>query len=474
MKRTSALADAVTGAGLLRRVEGLFDGIVDSARRVEMATGLVAAAITGLVVASIAQGAFALVGLGAFVVALYLPAKVLIGVILLVRNLTDPATGSEAAGASSQGASLNALIGVGVILATGLRLLIRRERAVGLGWAATIVVLMTGWYILAVLQYGNEPSLLREFVRVISIVAMGVLAVTAVRTAEDGRQLAWLVVLATVIPAVFALLQMAGVISTGGTAAGRARGTFTQANAAATYFSISLTLAVWLAMTATPGRRRLPVAAAACFAICLLGTKSLGGIADGLISVLVLAVMSPTGRRVKQGAAAATVLLVAIFVVSPLGAERVSALAETQGFQAAQEGKAANSLDWRFRNWNKLVPYFERYPAFGNGLGTTNEIINPIGKRPHSDLVRILVEAGIVGLLAFGFLGFRLIRRLFEAKKAARGSPSLATPALAVLAGTLVQCLDETVSTNTTQMFTLAVVLTAAMIILRRGSGEPI
>lgn len=452
----AAVAVRARNTGLLQR-----SSLRDFAPQVGAAAG---ATLAGAFVSLVPRGITLIVGFLALAVTVAVPADVLIGGLLVVRNLTDPPTTATSGEAVSGGLNLNAAIGAALVAIIPVRLWLAK-RPIGVPWMLLAAGLIVTWFLVALLVHGNDPSLTRELVRALSVVAVACAAANLMAEGDNGRKIVWLILLSAAIPTVVALLQTSGLISTGGTAAGRARGTFTQANAAATFFAMCLTLAVWLVMTSRRGRRRVPAMFAAALALALMGTRSLGGIADGFISLLVLTSLLPVRPRVRHAAGGAAVVLILLFVASPLGAERVSELATTQTpAEVSSTGNTTNSLDWRFYNWTLFLDHWEEHPVVGNGLGTTLQIINPLGVPPHSDLIRVLVEAGIVGLLLTLVFLMRVFRTLWSRARQVDPSTGLAIPALAVSAGALVQALDQSVSTNTAQLYVLVVLIAAAVV----------
>lgn len=60
--------------------------------------------------------------------------------------------------------------------------------------------------------------------------------------------------------------------------------------------------------------------------------------------------------------------------------------------------RTESSLAWRFGQWEEAIEQLDDSPVLGTGPAMTRE---DLGKEPHSEWVRFLVEFGVVGLLAW-------------------------------------------------------------------------
>jgi O-antigen ligase len=71
-------------------------------------------------------------------------------------------------------------------------------------------------------------------------------------------------------------------------------------------------------------------------------------------------------------------------------------------------GAAGNSLVWRFGYWRQALD-LNNDPLLGNGLRSVRETTD-IAKEPHNDFIRVFVETGAIGLLAYLWLVVTLWR----------------------------------------------------------------
>jgi len=260
----------------------------------------------------------------------------------------------------------------------------------------TLLALSVGW---AAVGYGDASGFAREWLRLGSVAALAILALSVAQRAGSIERLLRIALATAVIPAFVALAQF----GTGHVAEqGRAYGTFSHPNAAGAVFAFALLISLALALRT---RRPLDWSFVLLFCAAVFTTRSLGSLAATMIGVLALTHFRLRG--VKRGLLFAGIVgALLVFALSPIGAERVSELQSTTSYSAAAQGHITNSLDWRFLNWHLLLGVWREHPLFGTGQSSTREFVQPLGTLPHNEYVRVLVEGGVVGALvvAFGFL----------------------------------------------------------------------
>ena len=316
-----------------------------------------------------------------------------------------------------------------------------------------IYVLLGGSIAYAATRYGDTSGFVKEWLRLASIAALAVLALAAGQRAGTVDRYLRIAVLAAAIPAVVAIAQFAGV---GHLAAGaRAFGTFSHPNAAGAVFAFALLGSLALALHS---RRRADWWLVLLFCSALFTTRSLGGLVAGVVGVGALTHFRLHGA--KRGLLLAAIAgAVAIFALTPIGAERLSQLESTTSYSAAAQGHVTNSLDWRFLNWHLLLGVWGQHRVFGTGAGSTKQFVQPLGTLPHNEYVRVLVEGGVVGALivAAGLLGlWRAVRR--------RASSSLAgSLGRAVLIAACVDALVDNLFNYTPAVYLAAVAIGLAL-----------
>ena len=404
--------------------------------------------------AVIPQTMFLLTSAAIAVVLTLAPAGVLIGVTLLARNLADAVADQRVIGTLNTGALLGILV-VAVVLVR----VVGMRRPVGLGAALFAWLLLLFWFTVGYTNFGDDPSLQRELIRASSIVALALFAANAVRTQRSVEQTVDIVIAASLVPAVVAISQMA-------TGVERAHGTLAHANSASGIFVIGLALSSWRLIEGrharSPGLRRYLVAALV-FAIALLATRSLGGMAQGAVTLAAYTLFMRRSGSIRVLAVVAAIALVAIFTFTPLGESRVEELSTTTSPTLAAQGQSTNSLDWRFGHWVDLINVWREKPILGYGSGATTTLVAPGGATPHSDAIRLLVETGVVGAIVFGSACLALFLALFRVARARPPIGSYGTVVLAIVVGAAIHALAENVWGETAILYALAVLVGSAL-----------
>jgi O-antigen ligase len=322
-----------------------------------------------------------------------IPAPALLICIVVSRSFTD-------IGAASTGSLLPSSLLSGLVALVSMLLLIPRQSGtIARAWwfhlTAVIVVVGTAACV-GLLHFGLDGFIFRELLRSLSIIAV---FVGAVRLVRNGRWSLLRLVSVVVLPAGILLivgyvLQIAPLMQSGG----RAVGSFSHANAAAAFFGLGVVLCLW----APGGRARLKFTTGAVSALALLLTQSIGSVAAVVVAMLLPAFLSSRLRIAAKLWILAAVVGGTVVVLTSTGlGDRLAQLRGFTGTIAAESGRtSSDSLAWRLLNWRLLVALWRERPWFGYGLGSTSEEVMPLGGPPHSLFVQLLVEGGVVGVLA--------------------------------------------------------------------------
>jgi O-antigen ligase len=376
------------------------------------------------------------------------PAWIFVGAALLVRNVADALAAHTVVGTLN----LGALLGILVVTVVVLRVLGMRRPigvAVALGWS----VLILFWFAVAYVNFGADPSVQRELIRVLSIIGLVLLVANAVRSRSDVDRLVDTVIVASLIPAFVVLLQAAEGVE-------RPNGTLSHANHAAGVFVIALALSLWRVLDS--GYRGRYVVAALILGTALLATRSIGGMVQAVMTLLAFAFLAKWSSSRRILVAVAALALISVFSLT-VGQSRLESLSTTKSFSQAAQGETTNSFDWRFEHWHELLDAWREKPLFGYGSGTANALVTPGGALPHSDVMRLLIETGIVGFVVFGAAVVALFIAMLRTTRTSRAVASYGVVAVAIVAGELVHCLAENVWSQTAGMYALAVVIGCAL-----------
>lgn len=100
-------------------------------------------------------------------------------------------------------------------------------------------------------------------------------------------------------------------------------------------------------------------------------------------------------------------IILTFYLVVPIIQERINDIVLLDPF---------SSLMWRLNLWREMVPFLTAKPLLGNGLGSFQALsgqIQPLSTLPapeaHNDYLKILVELGIIGLVFYLAIYFKVL-----------------------------------------------------------------
>lgn len=394
-----------------------------------------------------------LAGAGGAAAARFMLPAVLFG-LLTLRMFSDGLAGSDA---FQRGGPLSAMIGVALLVLTALdamrpdSFLWRRPSLLYLAWVAAFTSL-------GFIVFGVHPALVREAARSVTILAVVVLAArvgSGVGTSRALRIITAIAVVGTIAVALDGVSRYPSVIND---AASRARGFFPHPSIAAMVACLALIMLLSIRSSRHVWLTR--IALVLCF-VALLATKLIGALVALAVALALFPPMA-IGRRpsvyrrrmVVLGAAAAL-----LFVLTPAGQARVAELRQTESFSTAAEGEISNSLDWRYLAWSDALDNWRDRPVLGAGLGSTTDtdLLAVQGTITHNEVIRLLVETGLVGAALAGLAGFVLLRTAMRRTTSGPGTESV--PMTTVLVYLAVLSLTENVLLHTAGIFIVAALL---------------
>ncbi|MCO8129475.1 hypothetical protein NHL50_19920 [Acidimicrobiia bacterium EGI L10123] len=324
--------------------------------------------------------------------ALTFPA-IAIAAVVALRGATDAA--GDAVWVS--GINANGLIALAVTFAA-TPLILRSQKVL----RSAIVVLAILLY--GALRYGTEfnfdQHLQGLMIRLMSVFAVWTVAVLTTRYAPGRARalLEALLVVASII-AIVTLLDAASAI--GSTPLGqRATTPFIHPNSAGLFYALALTMR-YAIKSSRFGRRNLQLA------VLTLALLTTGSITALICSGIAITYVSTAGSRSRRYGRRAPLLVgalaaLALFQFSPAGEARVDELRRT----SVQTSESDTSFEWRLINWElSLADSNINSRWWGDGLGAADDATRqPLGRQPHSEVVRSLIEYGRVGTLAIGMV----------------------------------------------------------------------
>ncbi len=363
---------------------------------------------------------------GAVLVWLVLPEVVIVALLLLrssVDGFMELFTLFAGSPLSMNLAGAVNSLAVGLGLLTLVRRLIRRQPLLvaGPGRAYALFLLVC----LASIPGAVDPAIsVKEWARLASALAIYLMVADVVHDERGARRFLTVLLASSFIPLLMAWLQwltgsgyfFLGFIGT--RFAYRPQGTFGHPAALGSYLVILLTLAAALYFSADTIRLRAALlawvgVAGGALVLTMARTQWLGMMAAALVVGL--------ARRWRLALLALAVAALLLAVV-PLLRERLT---------------ASESVDWRLDLWQVSADLAWPPTALGRGLGNSplyiNQLLPKVDTPPHNDYLKVGIELGWVGWLAYGAWLLALLRHAWRAFRHAQ-EQSLAWRALALLA----------------------------------------
>jgi len=193
---------------------------------------------------------------------------------------------------------------------------------------------------------------------------------------------------------------------------GRYAGTLSHPNSAATL--ISLTILVFF-IVERPVNRIYMYLVITILLFSLVSTGSLGGAISVMAGATAWYGLKRSGGFSGIFVAILLALSAYFFLTNFTNLGSKLSFLDREGLStAANSLVATNSGEWRIVNWRLLIERWGEYPIFGHGLGSTSEVVTPLGAPPHSMLIQVLVETGLVGFISSAILFISYFIRLIQ------------------------------------------------------------
>ena len=245
----------------------------------------------------------------------------------------------------------------------------------------------------------------------------------------------------------------------------RVHSTFGLANPYA-YYLVSVGIILVAIAAATAGRpRSLALAGAAITGVALLTTQVRGAwiaFAVGLIAIGFLA-----GRKILLGV---LLVMAMTWVAVPDIASQFSNVSTTSAGNAVAE----DSLTWRVRHWQAILPLANANPVTGVGLNTVAELApDGTNKLAHNDYLRAYVELGVLGLGAFLCMLATMLMTSWRAWLSATvpTTRAVSLASFGVLLGLVVGGLSDNLMSSIVEMWPVSAIVACAGWALRHPSG---
>ena len=309
-------------------------------------------------------------------------------VVLVVRPILDVTTATGSAPVLASGVAALVVLGVIVFLAAQARAGTLRP----ISWIGctgiTLLVVMT---ISAVLSTDPVRSTL-QVARLAAAVAV-FLAVEQLLTDRVRTQRVLLACFASaIVPILVAVLQVSsGTFLREANGLGRVTGTFVHPNAFGFYLVLLLVMGAGVLRHLRGLTWTFVALVLAGGTVALLLTYSRGSWISLVVGIVVVAVLQSRKLLLLLPAG-----LLAVPLVAPSVLTRLSDLSQSQ----TVNGTPGNSFLWRVDHWLLVLRGARGHELIGIGPGGSDFLGNGV-LPPHNDFVRMYVETGTLGLLAY-------------------------------------------------------------------------
>lgn len=261
--------------------------------------------------------------------------------------------------------------------------------------------------------YSSDPVVsIKEFIRLSSIFSLYFMAYLTIKDKNDFRLLLKFILISYILPGVIALSQFffgQGLLDQFG-GFERIYGTFAHPNLFAFYTFFILGLILCLALDNKTKDIRLWLAVSVT-TFLLLATYTRSALACLVIFILFFGIF-----KYRKLLLVSSILFLALYLFSDIFQQRLWELISLN---------PDGSIIWRFRLWQDILPISFWHPWLGRGTGTFNNLVEYYrgfgwgSQDAHNDYLKIFVENGLAGLLAYLWLIVSLIIYLFKIFKKA-------------------------------------------------------
>ncbi len=316
-------------------------------------------------------------------------------------------------------------------------------------WLAFIVAMAVSWPFSI-----NTASTLEEVMRLVSIFLIFLAAFTLTETNKDLSKLIKVLIVSAVVPSILAIWQyftktgltipLEGVYN-------RVYGTFAHPNLLAFYLLMAITLCFLIFLSSD--KKKVSIVIFGILAMVFLITLGFTYTRSAWLGLLLVVLLLGVSRYRLFLVVSLTAITISFFSVQAIN-QRIYA------FTSRDPG---SSINWRIGLWKDGFSYATYKPVTGYGAGTSKELI--LKKRgpeagssdAHNDYLRVMLEAGVIGLLAYCSLIFWLLKSIFDLyrQQLRPRLKSLTFACLAMLSGFAIISLGDNILANTALQWAL-------------------
>lgn len=253
----------------------------------------------------------------------------------------------------------------------------------------------------------SAPASFYEIIRIISIILVFATAFIFAKKGEFPK-IIWAIVIACLVPFVFATYQLITKTGLGGTDGIESRlfGTFSHSNPFASFVFITISIMIFILFFSKKQFPKIIAFLTVWALILLVGTYSRGAWLAFLIFLFIVAFF----KSFKSIVAIVFISIIVFFSFQSIQ-DRV---------QDIYNPPADSSVRWRFAQWERMYEIFKKRPFIGQGIGTETIVhdleYGPYSGNPytHNDFLRVAVETGLFGFGIYFILIFSTLKLLYK------------------------------------------------------------
>ncbi len=337
--------------------------------------------------------------------------------LILLRPTLDIFTNKPIVSSGQYSLNIASLLAI-IVVSFSLLLIIKnfkKLKTIPLKLPIFLFIVLT----LSSIFYSISISLsLAEWIRLLSIFFLYVLSFILIKNQVDLKKLIYIIIISVLIPGIMAFYQFftqTGMTIIDEDISNRIFGTFAHPNLLAYYLTLPIILIIFLILNKEKYQsKNIIFYLFFIFSfVLLLLTYTRGAWIVFLMVVFILGIV-----KYKKFLAGAILSLFLLYLLIPPLNTRVNNLFEYNPY---------SSISWRINLLKDSLKYSKEKITTGYGLGTASKVI--LDKRgekfgspdPHNDYLKILLENGILGIMAYLFLiislFITLIKGYFQSKE---------------------------------------------------------
>jgi len=339
-------------------------------------------------------------------------------ILLFSRALLDPFMNTTKVAILGEGFGIGGALNLIVIIFTVVSVLKDNRESIKnypVRWWIIFLILC----FLAIIYSPVHEKALKLFINLTSYFCMLVLGLHCVKTKIDKKFWIKIIIYSSLLPVLFANLDLLKGGRFYEDAGNRISGTFTHPNILAFYL-VLITAIVFLvlkgeAFNLSRGKVNILRLYILNLLVLLFATKTRGAWISCWSLIFIFGLLKDKKYLLLA------VILPPLFMVNPLVSERIRDILTNNSYS---RGGRLNSLAWRMRLWQSSISSIKERLFFGHGLASFELLSERFfvanmdrslsrGVPAHNVYLSLLFEVGVIGLLSYIFIFFTILKKIF-------------------------------------------------------------